>query len=48
MLESLSYLRQNCIEEEPGDKGCKHGGQDGRTKMRFGLRLRVPTRRVNA
>ena len=45
MLESLSYLRQSCFEEEPGDEGCKHGGEYGRTKMHF--RLRVP-RRVNA
>jgi len=45
MLESFSYLRRNCLEEEPGDEGCKHGGDYGKTKMR--VRLRVP-RRVNA
>jgi hypothetical protein len=42
MLESLDYIRQNCLEEDPDDEEYKHVGGNGKSKLR--IVLRVPMR----
>jgi hypothetical protein len=33
MLESLDYIRQNCLEKDPHDEEYKHDGGKGKTKV---------------